>query len=203
MKIDHNYIADIVRELFDELHDYLADDFIQGLPQKHRQEALASRERNRPVLGALSQDADLIEDYAPRLFDTYNGDAELKDVIRAFIDALYQYRGIHHTYHLHNELRYEIEPKYNENKSREDRIDTFKQRLKEVFFLMGGDAYFQDVDVQALIREINKAYVDPSKYVKPAKEKKPKLDTSLKQWLMSLKLPNKQKEIEEFMLRLK
>lgn len=202
MDIDHGYIEDTVRELLDELHDYLTDDFVKGKPVHIQEELKQVRERHRPFLGNLTpDDIKLIEDFSPKLFDTYNGKAPLKDVMRGFIDVFYQYRMIYSNHHL-GSIRYELEPKYNENKSYTERIELLKSRLKEVYALIGGDVHPLDEEVQALLDAIQKAYANPERYLKPKKVKKPSLNSGFRKWLLSLPLPGKQEMINEFLIKL-
>ncbi len=204
MDFDHGYIEDTIRELLDELHDYLTDDFVKGKPTHIQEELKQVRERCRPFLGNLTpDDINLIEDFSPKLFDTYNGKAPLKDVIRGFIDAFYQYRMIYSHHHLHNELKYAIEPKFAQNKSREVKIEMFRKKLKEIYDLMGGVAYPRNEYTTPLFNELEKAYKNANQYVPEYKIKKPTLKTGFKKWLLSLKLPNKNDVINEFIKSIK
>lgn len=199
MLINHAYIEDTMRELFDELHDYLVEDFVQNIPEKDRDNIRKLREKHRPHLGSFTTyDIKLLDDFTPKLFDTYDGDAPIKDILREHIEILYQFRMIHSSHCLHNSLRYEIAPKLGKKKSREENIDSFKKKIQDIFDLMGGDTYPRTKDINIFIQELQKAYSNADMYMPSEKIKTPRLINGIKDWLTSLNLTNKTDIIKEY-----
>ncbi len=84
------------------------------------------------------------------------------------------------------------------NYGKTEKINIFKKRIYDVIELMGGMSTFYE-ETQEFKKELIEAYNNPSLYVVHRLEDKIQLNTAdIKNYLVSLKLPTKNNDIENF-----
>ncbi len=172
-------------------------------------------------------DKNLLIEYAPRLFDTWDNINTLKQTMFDLVDKVYHYKFSVSPTNIHNKLNDELSTKYSNDNSK--KIESLSTHLKEALDLMsrkldmfGGrvgttiEDNFTDKLPKSLATKheetvgnlvvgvISKIIQNPEKYIMkkipiPATEKK----NDLKEYLINLKLKGKSDEINCFIQALK
>ena len=197
---DENYIVDTLRELLYELHSMEVEASIEYENLEEEQKQARREDYEYPFLPSLYLYIDVIEDYIPLLFLSYNKDIvgfELRDALISHINAMRN---------LHNEvlLKYQnkrirdefISSKY-KNKSQEENIKKFQSKIEDIYDLMGSKYHHLSDDAKSFREALQKAFSNPYNYVPSIKVGKKISMTPIRDNLKHFHLNNK-KLIDEY-----
>ena len=141
-------------------------------------------------------DKDLLQKYAPKLFNTLLKQYDLHDAILEWATLVHNYRNSQKEANFVNKNIYGDYPTtYGSHKDKKT-INAFKNRIKTIYDLMGGDAVGtkKGNDLKKLLKD---ACENPNDYFTRKPEMKPNKDP-IEDYLRGLKLPDKSKVITDF-----
>lgn len=157
-------------------------------------------------------DIELLEKYAPRLFNTYKNIEELEDVLSEFVKLYYLYRrefynsltavedGKKTTLSQLEQIFYDNSPIPNKKKTRDKQIESFKKHLNMVYNFLGGSRFGTEKG-NKFKKQLKEICDNADEYI----PKRTKVTTStkpIKDYLLSLKLIGKSSTIDEFIKKL-
>lgn len=148
--------------------------------------------------GLKDSDKKLLIDYSSNLFNTINIDKNtlLRYMLKLAL-LVNRYNHSHYKDTMNKDIKKIMHKKYL-NYGKTEKINIFKKRVYDIIELMGGMSTFYE-ETQEFKKELIEAYNNPSKYVIHRLEDKIQLNTTdIKNYLLSLKLPMKNDNIENF-----
>ena len=143
------------------------------------------------------KDIELLEEYAPRLFNTYKGEYELEDIMIEWATLLHNYRTEHRNKNIiHSMGGKQIIPTY-AKKSKDEKVTILKKRVEDILKLLSTNFSTKE-HISEFTDILKKVYANPDDYF----TYKPKYQIKkqpIKDFLISLELKGKSKEINDFM----
>ena len=147
------------------------------------------------------KDKTLLEEYAPKLFNTYEDTEKLEEVMIEWATLFHNYRqvGVEKTF-IHNMEGEQVVPAY-AKKSLDEKTILLKNRVEDILKLLSTN-FATNEHITEFTDILKKVHVNPDKYF-TFKPKYQILKQSIKDWLISLKLKGKSKEINDFIKAIK
>ena len=186
----------------EECIDTMRYDIMQGLKDKEKMPNTTYED----LLNSF--EIDLFEEYAPKLFNTYSKPKELKKAMIRLIELYIFYENNKPRYEKDvlsinqvEQIVYKRSPIPSKNKKYEEQIEAFKNHIIAMCKFMGGKSYGTEKG-KILKEQLQKVYDNADKYIPKTPiitiSKKP-----IKDYLLSLKLEGKSKEISNFIKAIK
>jgi hypothetical protein len=148
--------------------------------------------------GLHDKDKKLLIQYSDYLFNTIKVDKYiLLRYMLKLVLLVNRYNQSHYKDTMNKDIKKIMHKKYL-NYGKTEKINIFKKRVYDIIELMGGMSTFYE-ETQEFKKELIEAYNNPSLYVVHRLEDKIQLNTAdIKNYLVSLKLPTKNTDIENF-----
>lgn len=148
-------------------------------------------------LQLCDSDKDLLEDYAPKLFNTLLIQYDLHDVMLKWATLVHSYRNTQKEANFVNNGIYGNYPKTYSTKSEKETVNAFKKRIKTIYDLMGGDAVGtrKGNDLKKILKD---AFDNPDDYFTSKPEIESNKEETIGNYLRGLKLPDKTDVIKNF-----
>ncbi len=155
------------------------------------------------------EDKELLIEYAPKLFNTYNNkNYSLEDAMFLLAYKLYHYRRSQESATSKNMttiIEKTLGGKYKKtykSQSKTERIESFKKHIQTLHYLMGG--YYGSNGINCnLKQELEKAFNNPEEYIYQPIRYKPLNKKILSDTLKILEIKGKTKVIKEFLSKIK
>lgn len=142
-------------------------------------------------------DKSLLEDYAPKLFNTYSELTNLHNAMLEWATLVHNYRNTNYEKSIiHGMQGKQKIPRY-EKKSLEEKQKVFKNRIKDILKLMSTN-FSTNENIKELTDILKQAHETPERYF----NSKPKYKITkqpIRDYLTSLELEGKSKKIIEFL----
>jgi hypothetical protein len=164
---------------------------------------------NREYGSYLSgSEKDLLEKYVPILFNTYNHDDSLSNVIIELLELYIQFRtnkpnpkeGVISANQL-EAMFYDDSPIPNKNKTRNEQVEGFKTHIEGLLKYLGGDNFGTEKG-NKLKKILRESFNTPNEYI-PQRRDTRVSKKEIELFLYSLKLENKSLQIQEFITEIK
>lgn len=149
----------------------------------------------------IEKDKILLEEYAPKLFNTYEDTEKLEEVMIEWATLLHNYRqvGVEKTL-IYNMEGEQVVPAY-AKKSLDEKTTVLKNRVEDILKLLSTN-FATNEHITEFTDILKKVHGNPNKYF-TFKPKYQILKQPIKDWLISLKLNGKSKEINDFIKAIK
>ncbi len=150
--------------------------------------------KDRKII-SVTKTTDLIEEYAPKLFNVANP-KELEEIITKWLKLIYEYGSAIPKQNLLNSMQGKAKIIGYEKKSKEEKIKVFRTKIEDITKLIHNN-FSTNADIDELEKVLGKAYKNADNYFnsKPITEKD---KNAISDYLVSLKLYGKSKEINNF-----
>ena len=143
------------------------------------------------------KDKSLLEEYAPKLFNTYQGIYKLEDIMIEWATLLHNYRSEHaNKKMIYNMSGKQKNPTY-AKKSKDEKATILKSRVGDILKLLSTNFSTKE-HITEFTDILKKVYANPDDYF-TFKPKYQILKQPIKDYLISLDLKGKSKEISDFM----
>jgi len=151
------------------------------------------------TLDDMLNDSDkaLLESYAPKLFNTYSEPNNLHNVMLEWATLLHNYRQINCEKSIIDNMKGKQKIPTYEKKSLEEKKIILKNRIEDILKLMSTN-FATNKNIKEFTSILEQAHKEPERYF----NSKPKYEIQklpIANYLRSLKLKGKSKEIEEFL----
>lgn len=149
----------------------------------------------------IEKDKILLEEYALKLFNTYEDTEKLEEVMIEWATLLHNYRqvGVEKTL-IYNMEGEQVVPAY-AKKSLDEKTTVLKNRVEDILKLLSTN-FATNEHITEFTDILKKVHGNPNKYF-TFKPKYQILKQPIKDWLISLKLNGKSKEINDFIKAIK
>ena len=149
----------------------------------------------------IQRDKDLLEEYAPKLFNTYQGIYELEDIMIEWATLLHNYRSEYGNKKIiHNMGGKQIVPTY-AKKSKDEKAIILKNRVEDILKLLSTNFSTKE-HITEFKTMLKKVHANPDEYF-TFKPKYQILKQPIKDYLLSLNLKGKSLTINEFIKTIK
>jgi len=143
----------------------------------------------------------LLEDYAPKLFNTYEDRQKLDKIMHKLALLLSNYRK-EPNYNKSMKIFYEGEGVHSKNKSEEKRKEAFQKHCDNLYGLLG-TGFLRSEKGNELQKMLKDAFYNPQEYMPPKPKKITNSYSNIHNFLTDLKLPGKSDTITEFITKLR
>jgi len=159
-----------------------------------------------------TEDKDLLEEYAPKLFNTYENIKELENVLSEFVKLYYLYRREFYncikiedskivTLKQLEQMFYDNSPIPYKKETRDKKIESFKTHLNTLYNFLGGSRFGTEKG-NKFKKQLQEIYDNADEYI-PKRTKVTISTKPIKDYLLSLNLKNKSSTIHEFINTIK